>query len=75
MQETFENSLLNVQKMSIDRGYRGMSYLKLFCVVSSRGGIKGRLCIPSSLVYSLQVCEWGTGGLYQNIIGLCIEDA
>ena len=61
MQEIFENSLFNVRRMSIDRGYRGMSYLKVFCVVRGRGGVKERFCIPSPLVYSLQVGGWGTG--------------
>tara|TARA_R110002012_G_scaffold320775_1_gene545519 strand:+ start:388 stop:621 length:234 start_codon:yes stop_codon:yes gene_type:complete len=59
MQETFENSLFNVRRMSIDRGCRGMSYLKVFCVVRGRGGIKGRLSIPYPFVYSLLM---GNGG-------------
>lgn len=53
MQEAFENSLLNVHRMSIDRAYRAMSYLKVFCEVMGRGGIKERLSIPSSLICSL----------------------
>lgn len=45
--------------MSIDRAYRGMSYLKVFCEVMGRGGVKERLCIPSPFVYSLQVGDVG----------------
>ena len=61
--------------MSIDRGYRAMSYLKLFCVVRGRGGIKGRLSIPYPFVYSLLMGNGGKGDPYQTIIGLCIGDA
>ena len=61
--------------MSIDRGYRGMSYLKVFCEVGGRGGVKERLCTPSSLVYSLQVGGWGTVAPYQTITARLLGDA
>ena len=75
MQETFENSLFNVRRMSIDRGYRGMSYLKVFCVVRGRGGVKERLCTPSSPVYSLQGAGCGAGDPYHNDCARLLGDA
>ena len=66
MQETFENSLFNVRRMSIDRGYRGMSYLKVFCEVRGRAGVKVRLCIPSSFVPHHEGEGEGEGDPYHN---------
>ena len=52
-----------------------MSYLKVFCVVRGRGGVKERLCTPSSLVYSLQGAGCGAGDPYHNDCARVLGDA